>query len=153
MVSPEVLGTGLAVYITISVIFVILTFFTYRKYQDKNFISGLVFSGVLNSLPLLAVPYLYFLLGYFLGGLFGFVAGYFSIKFKLGIISGALGILFSFILFGLISPLGFLVFYSLNYILVAITPSILCGAIGGAIGSKIRMKSEIDNNSDSKEEV
>jgi hypothetical protein len=142
LVSPEILGISITLYIIIIVIFIILTLFTYRKFQDKNFITGLVFSGVLNSLPFLAFPSIFFFIWYFLGGLFGFIAGYFNTKIKLGALSGALGILFSFILFGILSPLGFLIFYSVYFIFIVIIPSILSGALGGFIGSKIRVRSE-----------
>jgi hypothetical protein len=143
---------GLVLYLIIVAIFIILSFLIYRKYQDKNFITGIVFTGVLNCLPFLAFPSLYFFIGYFLGVIFGFVAGYFNLKIKLGIMSGALGIFLGYLIFGGVSPLGFLIFYSLFYILIVILPSTLCGAIGGAIGSKIRMRSEVDNISKSEEE-
>ena len=150
MVSPEIIGIGLLLYLIIVTIFIILSFLIYRKYKDKNFITGMVFTGVLNCLPFLAFPTLYFFIGYLLGVIFGFVAGYFNIKIKLGIMSGALGIFLGYLIFGGVSPLGFLIFYSLFYVLIVILPSTLCGAIGGAVGSKLRMRSEVSNNSDSK---
>ncbi|MCK5341795.1 MAG: hypothetical protein KAR20_00245, partial [Candidatus Heimdallarchaeota archaeon] len=61
--------------------------------------------------------------------------------------SGAAGITFSFVLFGVLSPLGFLVFYSLFYVGVVIIPSITCGTIGGAIGSRIRKRSDTGKHS------
>ena len=66
--------------------------------------------------------------------------------------SGALGIFLGYMIFGAVSPLGFLIFYSLFYVLIVILPSTLCGAIGGAIGSKIRMRSEVDIISKPEEE-
>ena len=82
-----------------------------------------------------------------MGFIFGFVAGYFNTTIKMGASSGAAGIAFSFILFGVLSPLGFLVFYSLFYVGVVIIPSITCGTIGGAIGSRIRKRSDTGKHS------
>ncbi|MHA2181646.1 MAG: hypothetical protein ACXAAH_09510, partial [Promethearchaeota archaeon] len=88
-------------------------------------------------------------IGYVLSFLFGYVAGYFTKYFKQGLIGGALGILLSWLLFGLFSPSGILFFYSLFYSTLLIIPTILFGASGGAIGGHVREKNENRDASES----
>lgn len=142
MVSSSVYIISLTIYVICAITFLLIVIFSHRKYQDKNFLTGLIFAGVLNLLPLLAFPEFYFIAGYILSLLFGFVAGYFNYKLILGVLSGGAGIFLSWLLFSLLSPLGFLVFYPFYFIIVHIVPTTLCGAIGGIIGAKLRERSD-----------
>ncbi|MHA2036802.1 MAG: hypothetical protein ACW98X_10235 [Promethearchaeota archaeon] len=140
---------SISIYIGCIVIFVIITVSIYKKYRDNDFLSGIFLSGVLNLLLLLPLLSIYFfILGYVSSFLFGYVAGYFNKNYKRGLLSGAMGILFSWILFGILSPLGFLLFYSLFYAGLLIIPTILFGGIGGVIGGKIRQRNEDRNTSE-----
>ncbi|MHA2390861.1 MAG: hypothetical protein ACXAEX_02735 [Promethearchaeota archaeon] len=148
MVSSSAYIISLIIYIISTIIFIFLVIFGHRRFQDKNFLTGLIVSGVLNLLPLLAFPEFYFFVGYFLSCLFGFVAGYFNSRIILGALSGAAGIFLSWLLFSILSPQGFLVFYPFYYILVYILPTTLCGAIGGLIGYKLRLRSDSRTNTE-----
>ncbi|MFX1324558.1 MAG: hypothetical protein ACFE8N_06355 [Promethearchaeota archaeon] len=146
MVSSSVYIISFIIYIICAIIFILFIIFGHKKYQDKNLLTGLIVTGVLNLLPLLAFPEFYFVIGYILSLLFGFVAGYFNSKLILGILSGGAGIFLSWLLFGLLSPLGFLAFYPFYYIIVYIVPTTLCGAIGGIIGAILRERSDSRTN-------
>ncbi len=156
----DVYIVSFAIYITCTILFAFLLIYAHRKYQDKNFLNGIFISGLFYFLPLLALPSLYFIMGYVLSLIFGFIAGYFNSYIKRGILSGAAGIFLSWLLFSALSPLGFLIFYSFSYIGYVVIPTTLCGAIGGTIGCKIRQRSETNlplktsivesNNNDSK---
>jgi hypothetical protein len=143
MASTEVYIASISIYLISIAILICTTLLIYRKYKDNNFLSGMVLTGILNLLPLLSLITLYFYwVTYILSLIFGFAAGYFNTNIKLGTLSGATGILLSWILFGLLSPLGFLLFYSFFYGCLVIIPTIIIGAVSGAIGSKIRQKKE-----------
>jgi hypothetical protein len=149
MVTINLIVSSISIYLICIAIFIFISIFAYKKYHDNDFLSGIFISGILNLLPLLSLLSIYiFILGYILSFLFGFVAGYFNKNFKRGLLSGAMGIFFSWILFGLFSPLGFLLFHSLFYAIVLIIPTILSGAIGGTLGGKIRENSDNRFNSE-----
>ena len=134
---------SISIYVICIIVFTITVITVYRKYRDNDFLMGIIISGILNLLVLLPLFSIYiFIIGYVLSFLFGYVAGYFTKYFKRGLLSGALGIFLSWILFGLFSPSGFLFFYSLLYACLLIIPTTLFGAIGGAIGGQIRENSE-----------
>jgi len=134
---------SISIYVICIIVFAITVIMVYRKYRDNDFLMGIFISGLLNLLfmiPLLSI-YIFFI-GYVLSFLFGYVAGYFTKYFKQGLLSGALAIFLSWILFGLFSPSGILFFYSLLYACLLIIPTILVGAVGGAIGGHVRENSE-----------
>jgi len=134
---------SISIYVICIIIFVIITALTYRKYRDNDFLMGIFISGLLNLLFMLPLISIYiFIIGYVLSFLFGYIAGYFTKFFKQGLLSGALAIFLSWLLFGLFSPSGILFFYSLLYSTLLIMPTILFGAAGGAIGGQIRENSE-----------
>ena len=133
---------GFTIYITCIVIFVCLILLAHRKFQDPNFLRGMIISGILSLLFLLANISFYFFLAYILSFLFGFVAGYFNTIMKRGLLSGVAGIFLSWLLFGALPPFGFLAFYSAYYIVLLIIPSTVCGAIGGVVGNIIRARSD-----------
>ncbi len=146
---------SISIYVICIIVFIIITVIAHKKYRDSDFLMGIAVSGILNLLVLLPFITIYnlilgyiFILGYVFSFLLGYVAGYFTNFFKRGLLSGALGIFLSWLLFGLFSPSGFLFFYSLIYTCLLIIPTTLFGAVGGAIGGQIRENSENPSTSE-----
>ena len=149
MAIIDVYVASISIYVICIIVFVIITVIAYKKYDDSDFLSGIIVSSILNLFPLLPLLSIYFFfLSYIFSVLFGYVAGYFTKYYKRGLLSGALGIFLSWILFGRFSPSGFLLFYSVSFAFMFIIPTILFGAVGGAIGGQIREKSENHGNSE-----
>ena len=146
---------SISIYVICITVFVIITVIAHRKFRDSDFLMGIAVSGILNLLILLPLITILnvilgfvFIFGYVVSFFLGYVAGYFTKFFKRGLLSGALGIFLSWLLFGLFSPSGFLSFYSLFYTFLLIIPSTLFGAAGGGIGGQIRENSELHSNSE-----
>ena len=79
------------------------------------------------------------------------MAGYMNTNIKRGSLSGALGVLISWICYGALTYNSIVLLFSVEVSLIFLLPSILCGAIGGVIGYKIRYMKEnqqVSNNSE-----
>jgi len=131
---------GIALYITCIVLFICLTVFAHKKYQERNFLVGICVSFVI-MLVFLFIPYISF--GYYAAPISlipGIATGLLIKNIKRGALSGALGILLSWIVFSVIYM--FVIFWIFGTYIFAMTvlPSVFCGAIGGAIGGAVGSK-------------
>jgi len=117
-----------------------LIFLAHKKFQDQNFLLGIFLSSILHLLPILSNLWLYlFFVIYIFGFIFGILAGSTNLDIKRGALCGALGILISWILYGVLNFSSIVVIFSGIGFVTYILPVILCGAVGGGLGSKIRL--------------
>ncbi len=148
----EYIVTGVVIYAICIVIAICLIIFAHKKYQDPHFLQGIVFSSLFHILVLLPnLIFLFFPIVYVFGLIFGIMAGYMNINIKRGSLSGALGVLISWICYGALTYNSIVLLFSVEVSLIFLLPSILCGAIGGVIGYKIRYMKEnqqVSNNSE-----
>ena len=155
--TPILYLTHSLLFLALLIIFVSLAIIIYLKYQDMSFFQGIFLAAFINfAFVTLASLFIGYIWVYFSSVILGFMAGIINKSIKLSILSGAEGIFFSWMLpllggiFYNSAIFGYLIIASLNFYLIYIIPSILCGALGGLLGGVIiRIKGtykSLDNN-------
>jgi len=131
---------AIVIYIISLISAVCLIFIAHKKFQDQNFLLGIFLSSILNLITILSPLWFYFFFViYIFGFIFGILAGSTNLNIKQGVTSGALGILLSWIFYGVLNFIYLVDVFSGIGLVTYILPAILCGAVGGGLGSKIRL--------------